>query len=235
MMGEMRKAITKLKATSEAALTILITGLLTAAIQFGLGIWGWGGWSAFFAHPALRMLVWVTIFFIVVAMFSGSSGLSSGQKEDRSNRWVLVAFMVIALLAAYFSAYTDRIGFWTIDGDAMRWTGVIICSIGSVLRLMPVFVLKNRFSGLVAIQAGHRLETRGIYGIVRNPSYLGMLVSAVGWTLAFRSLVGVLLSLLLLIPLIPRIHSEERLLHSYFGKEYDDYFARTWRLVPWVY
>lgn len=219
----------------KTAITILITGLLTAAIQFGLGIWGWGGWTAFFAHPALQALAWVTVFLIVVAMFSGSSGLSSGQKEDRGDRWVLVAFLVISLLAAYLSAYTDRIGFWTVDADAVRWSGVTVVFLGSVLRIAPVFVLKNRFSGLVAIQVEHKLETRGIYGLVRNPSYLGMLVAAVGWALAFRSLAGVLLSLLLLIPLVPRIRSEERLLREHFGKEYDDYCALTWRLVPWIY
>jgi protein-S-isoprenylcysteine O-methyltransferase Ste14 len=218
-----------------AAIAILITGLLAVAIQFGIGIWGWGGWHAFFAHPALRVLAWVTIFFIVIAMFSGSSGLSSGQKEDRSDRWVLVAFLVIAMSAAYLSAYTDRIGLWTVDGDTVRWSGVAIVFIGSVLRLAPVFVLKNRFSGLVAIQAEHKLETHGLYSLVRNPSYLGMLITAVGWALAFRSLVGVLVSLLLLIPLIPRIHSEERLLREHFGDEYDHYCARTWRLVPWIY
>lgn len=219
----------------KTAITILITGLLTAAIQFGLGIWGWNGWTAFFAHPALQALAWVTIFFIVVGMFSGSSGLSSGKKEDKGDRWVLAAFLVIALLAAYLSAYTDRVGFWTVGGDVVRWSGVAVVFIGCVLRLAPVFVLKNRFSGLVAIQAEHKLETHGIYGFVRNPSYLGMLVTAVGWALAFRSLVGVLLSLCLLIPLVPRIRSEERLLREHFGKEYDDYFARTWRLVPWIY
>src|ERR1700748_1837909 len=100
---------TRKTSSLRTAITILITGLLTAAIQFGLGIWGWGGWSAFFAHPALPALAWVTVFFIVVAMFSGSSGLSSGQKEDRSDRWVLVAFTGIALLMAYLSAYSDRI------------------------------------------------------------------------------------------------------------------------------
>jgi protein-S-isoprenylcysteine O-methyltransferase Ste14 len=217
------------------AITILITGLLAAAIQFGLGIWGWGRWTAFFAHPARQALAWVTIFFIAVATFSGSSGLSSGQKEDKADRWVLVAFMVIALSAAYLSAYTDRIGFWTLGGDAVRWFGVSVCALGSTLRLVPVFVLKNRFSGLVAIQAEHKLETHGIYGLVRNPSYLGMLVTAVGWALVFRSVVGVLLSLLLLIPIVARIRSEERLLREHFGKEYDDYFARTWRLAPGIY
>ncbi len=232
----MSESTTKRKSGRVAiAVMILITGLLANAIQFGLGIWGWGGWSAFFAHPAFQALAWVALFSIVVAMFSGSSGLSSGQKEDRGNRWVFGAFMAITLLMGYIPAATDRMGFWTIDGDAMRWVGVVVCVIGSTLRLIPVFVLKNRFSGLVAIQPGHTLETRGIYGLVRNPSYLGMLISAVGWALAFRSIPGVLLALLLLIPLIPRIHSEERLLHEHFGKEYDDYVARTWRLVPWIY
>lgn len=217
------------------AVAILTTGVVTAAIQIGLGILGWGGWRAFFTHPELRALVWMTLFFVVVAMFSGSSGLSAGQREDRGDRWVLAAFTIIALAMAYLSAYTDRIGFWTVDGSAARWAGVAVCAVGSVLRLLPVFVLGNRFSGLVAIQAGHTLETRGIYGLVRNPSYLGMLVSAIGWALAFRSVVGVLLSLLLLIPLVPRIHAEERLLQEQFGADYDAYVARTWRLVPGIY
>jgi hypothetical protein len=58
-------------------------------------------------------------------VFSGG-GMSSGDKEDHGNRWVLGAFGVIALLMAFFSSYTDRIGFWTLDGDAMRWVGVVV-------------------------------------------------------------------------------------------------------------
>jgi len=40
---------------------------------------------------------------------------------------------------------------------------------------------------------------------------------------------------LTLIPLIARIHSEEALLRTQFGAEYDAYCARSWRLVPGVY
>jgi protein-S-isoprenylcysteine O-methyltransferase Ste14 len=161
--------------------------------------------------------------------------LGTGEKEDRGNRWVLGAFTVIALLMSYFSAYTDRIGFWTIDGDTMRWVGVVVCAAGGVLRIAPAYVLKNRFSGLVAIQPGHTLETRGMYGVIRNPSYLGMLMTSLGWVLAFRSIVGVVLALSLLVPLVSRMHAEERMLREHFGAEYEAYFQRTWRLVPWVY
>jgi protein-S-isoprenylcysteine O-methyltransferase Ste14 len=181
------------------SLKILITSVISVAIQFGLAIAGWGGWNPFFAHPAFRALAWVVAVLSAAAMFSGG-GLSTGEKEDRGNRWVLGAFTLIALLMAYFSAYTDRIGFWVLDGDAMRWTGVALCAAGGVLRLWPVFVLRNRFSGLVAIQPGHELETRGIYSLTRNPSYLGLVISSLGWVLAFRSMVGVLLTASMLVP-----------------------------------
>ena len=122
-----------------------------------------------------------------------------------------------------------------VDGEAMRWLGVILYAAGGVLRLWPVFVLGRRFSGLVAIQPGHTLMTSGLYSTIRNPSYLGLLVLSLGWALAFRSLVGVLLVALMLLPLVARIRSEEALLRSEFGADYDAYCSRTWRLIPGVY
>ena len=217
-----------------SSVKILITGVVSLVIQFGLAIAGWGGWRAFFAHPALRVLAWVTVGLAALAVPSGG-GISSGEKEDRSNRWVLAAFGLIALPMAYFSSYTDRVGFWTLDGDPMRWSGVVLFAAGGVLRIVPVYVLGNRFSGLVALQAGHRLETRGIYGTIRNPSYLGLLISSLGWVLAFRSVVGVILTAALVVPLVARIRAEERLLGEHFGTEYEAYSARTWRLLPGIY
>ena len=217
-----------------SSVKVLITGIVSIVIQFGLAIAGWGGWHAFFAHPALRALAWVTVGLAALAIPSGG-GISTGEKEDRSNRWVLAAFSVIALMMAYFSAYTDRVGFWTLDGDRLRWMGVVLCAAGGVLRIVPVYVLRNRFSGLVAIQAGHRLETRGVYSTIRNPSYLGLLISSLGWVLAFRSVVGVILTATLLVPLVARIRAEEQLLREHFGPEYEAYCARTWRLLPGLY
>jgi protein-S-isoprenylcysteine O-methyltransferase Ste14 len=214
---------------------ILITGLVSIAIQFALAIAGWGGWSAFFAHTPFQALAWMAAALVVLAAFSGSSGLSSGQEEDRKNRWVLPAFIVLGFAEAYFSAFTDRIGFWTLDGNTLRWTGVAVCGVGGLLRLIPVYVLGCRFSGLVAIQQEHQLETHGIYGTVRNPSYVGLLLGSVGWALVFRSAVGVLLTAAMLVPLVARIRAEERLLREHFGAEYEAYCARTWRLLPGIY
>jgi protein-S-isoprenylcysteine O-methyltransferase Ste14 len=98
-----------------------------------------------------------------------------------------------------------------------------------------VFILGRRFSGLVAIQPGHTLVTTGLYSRIRNPSYLGMVVLMVGWSLAFNSWVGVLIAALTLWPLVARMDSEEKLLASQFGEQFQAWRARSWRLVPWVY
>jgi protein-S-isoprenylcysteine O-methyltransferase Ste14 len=100
---------------------------------------------------------------------------------------------------------TDRLGFWTIDGETTRWIGVFFMAVG------------------------------GLYSVIRHPSYLGLLVSSLGWGLAFRSGVGVLLALVLVAPIIARMNSEERLLQSEFGGAYDAYRAQTRRLFPGIY
>lgn len=108
-------------------------------------------------------------------------------------------------------------------------------ALGGALRLWPVFVLGSRFSSLVAIQPGHTLETRGIYKLIRNPSYLGMIVLMLGWGLAFRDWAGWLLLCFCWFRSSPACGQNERLLRAHFGEEYDAYLARTWRLIPGIY
>ena len=211
--------------------TFTLVGTLA---YLGLAVLGWGGLWAFFSHPALIALTVITFLLSGAALFSGGN-LSPGIREDRSNRWVIGAFALIGLLAGYLPAYTDRIGFWTLDGDAIRWLGVVLFAVGGALRIWPVFVLGYRFSGLVAIQSGHSLVTSGVYGVIRHPSYLGLLVNSLGWALAFRSVIGILLTAFTIPPLLARIRAEETLLKSEFGDQYEIYRSHTSRLIPWFY
>ncbi|MGY2491989.1 methyltransferase family protein [Cupriavidus sp. CP313] len=213
---------------------LAIATLAGTLAYLAIAIAGWGGIAPFFAHPARVALTLVLFALSIAALFSGGN-ISSGMREDRGNRWVLAVFGVLGLLAAYLPPFTDRIGFWTLDGDTMRWIGVALFAGGGVLRLWPVFVLGRRFSGLVAIQPGHTLVTTGIYGVIRHPSYLGFLVSSLGWVLAFRSGVGVVLTLLMVPVLLARIQAEEALLRDQFGDEYASYCDRTWRMLPGIY
>jgi protein-S-isoprenylcysteine O-methyltransferase Ste14 len=208
--------------------------VLSIIAYLGLAIVGAGGAGRFFSYPPLIAVSIVTIALGVAALFS-QGHIRSGVKEDRSNRWVIAALGVLGVLGAYLPAYTDRIRFLTFGGEGVRWLGVLLYTVGGVLRLAPVFVLGRRFSGLVTIQPEHRLVTSGLFGVVRHPSYLGLFVLMLGWGLAFRSGVGVVIAVLSLGVLLARIQAEERLLSENFGAEYDAYRARTWRLIPYVY
>ena len=213
------------------------TSVLSAGaslLYLGLTVLGRGGFAPFLSQPALTALAVAVGVLLVVGFFSPGN-LSAGEQEDRGNRWVLAVFTATGFASAYLPAYTDRVGFWTLDGDGLRWVGVALYAAGGALRIGSVFALGRQFSGLVAIQPGHKLVTTGVYSVVRNPSYLGLLVNALGWALAFRSAIGVLLAMLYIPPLVARMRSEEKLLGSHFGADYYAYRARTSRLIPGLY
>src|ERR1700739_2991645 len=90
----------------------LITVAGTLA-YIGLAVLGWGGFAAFFSHPALIALTIVLFVLSGVALFSGGN-LSPGVREDRSDRGVIVVFGVVGLLDAFLPAWSDHTGFWTL-------------------------------------------------------------------------------------------------------------------------
>jgi protein-S-isoprenylcysteine O-methyltransferase Ste14 len=213
---------------------LIVAGFVLSAVWLGLAAWGAGGLAAFFAVPARTVLMIVTFALVAASGFT-QANISSGEKEDRGNRWVLVLAGIVGTLLGWLPAYCERQGIEIVGGDVLRWIGVGLFTSGGILRLWPAFALGRRFSGLVAIQKNHTLVTDGIFGVVRNPSYLGLIVSMFGWGLAFRSILGVVLAALFIPILIGRIRSEERLLAGHFGEAYDAYRARTWRLLPYLY
>ena len=170
----------------------LITAV-SLALYVGLAIAGEGGVGRYFSHVPLVALALVTAALGVASLFT-EGHIGSGVREDRSNRWVIGALGLLGLIDAYLPAFTDRNDIFTFGGEGVRWLGVAIYAFGGALRLAPVFVLGRRFSGLVAIQPGHRLVTGGVYGVIRHPSYLGLLVGVLGWGLAFRAGVGVVIA-----------------------------------------
>jgi protein-S-isoprenylcysteine O-methyltransferase Ste14 len=224
----------KLPSDKASRLKVAAIGVAATLLYLWLAIRGSGGLAAFFRHPARRGVAVASVV-MASAAFCSDANLSSGEREDRSNRWILLPLLTIGLLSAFLPAYTERRGWWTVGGDTVRWLGFSLYVSGGALRIAPVFVLGRRFSGLVAIQPGHELVTNGIYGRVRHPSYLGLLIMGLGWALTFRSGVGVVLAGLVIPPLLARIRSEEALLQSQFGEEYDSYRRRTSRLIPGIY
>jgi len=215
-------------------LRMAVATIVATAAYLGLAVIGEGGLGPYLSRPPLVALALVTVALAGVALFTRGN-LSAGEREDRGNRWVLGAFSLIGLMLAYAPALSDQLDLFIVGGEGTRWVGVLLCIVGGARRIAPVFALGKSFSGLVAIQPGHQLVTDGLYRHIRNPSYLGLLIGALGWSLAFRSIIGILLTALLVVPLVARMKAEEALLGEQFGAAYAAYRARTWRLLPGVY
>src|SRR5215472_11347785 len=74
--------------------------------------------------PEAAFIAVLVVFVLLLgaAMFT-QGNLNPGEREDRGNGWVIWAITGLSLALAYVPAYTDRIGFWALDGEAVRWIG----------------------------------------------------------------------------------------------------------------
>jgi protein-S-isoprenylcysteine O-methyltransferase Ste14 len=83
---------------------------------------------------------------------------------------------------------------------------------------------------------GHKLITTGPYAYVRNPIYTGMLGMLIATGLATEHFIGLAVAFVLfMIGLIIRVRTEEKLLRSAFGEEFEEYARRVSAVIPGIY
>ena len=200
-----------------------------------LMVMGWGSWAGFFAHPVRLGVVVLHLIMIPVMTFS-TSGRSKGLEHAPDWRPFFPLLMLHSLFTALVMPYMDARDLWVLPGgDALRWTGFVILSIGVALRLGPMLELGRRFVSVVALQPGHSLHTSGFYTWVRHPSYLGILLMDLGFAGVFRSAVALALMPMVIWMFKRRMDVEEAFMIRQFQGEYREYMDRTRRILPGVY
>ncbi len=112
--------------------------------------------------------------------------------------------------------------------------GTVLACSGIALRIACHFQLAGGFSPYVELGKSHRLVTNGLYRYVRHPMYVGSLMLFAGLPLILASPISWLMAALAGIAFVFRIGKEERLLSKHLPG-YQDYMARTWRLLPYVW
>jgi protein-S-isoprenylcysteine O-methyltransferase Ste14 len=118
---------------------------------------------------------------------------------------------------------------------ALVAVGMVLALLGQAVRLITIgFEYIHRGGKGGKVYAG-RLVRGGMYGITRNPMYVGNALIAIGMTMHFGSPLGYFL----LIPLFLFIYqaivaAEEAYLRDKFGAEYTDYEKSVNRYLPAV-
>lgn len=219
--------------------------LATWMIYLGVPLLGWGvtDLKGFLASSARVGLAAVTLIFgltVGIQAISGMEGIRGkpGREGKRVLRQTLVRVVIVLImyLGLVLLPYGDRRDVATVGTPEMgRWLGVALAGLGCAMIYLSGVFLGRQYSPDVTIQEDHRLVTAGPYRVVRHPRYLGILSLAVGESLVFRSVVGLLGSILILAILLFRIRDEEALMGAEFGDEWRAYCHRSWRLIPFLF
>lgn len=184
---------------------------------------------------------WQELAFYLLVTAAGASGgaagfnLRAGAVEIKSQRaivWLTVIFYVLYVACA---TLCPKIHFGDLNLPWWRTMGLIITSLGAMIRVWAIATLGTLHSGFVTIQEKHSLIRTGLYKHLRHPSYLGGLIFLAGVPMVFGSWFPLLALPGAYILVRWRIEDEERLLAEQFGAEFDEYKSQTWRLIPHVY
>ena len=135
---------------------------------------------------------------------------------------LIIAPWTCSLLTPHYGWSMDRPGVWQLFGLIPVAAG-IACIIWIV-----VLHYKEAPEGWELERTPKYLVRRGPYGFTRNPSFLSVLIIALGWALFYGSvsiLVGAVLAWILFnFVVVPR---EERDLEARFGESYLEYKNRV--------
>jgi protein-S-isoprenylcysteine O-methyltransferase Ste14 len=116
------------------------------------------------------------------------------------------------------------------------WSGVACLGISLWLFYRAHADLGTNWSNSLELREDHRLVTAGIYKSVRHPMYTAIFVYALAQALLLANWVagpGCLAVFTLMF--VSRLHVEERMMFEKFGQQYEDYVARTKRLIPGIW
>jgi protein-S-isoprenylcysteine O-methyltransferase Ste14 len=126
--------------------------------------------------------------------------------------------------------------------QGVEWTPSWVAVVGALMVVTGIannivcqVTMGRSYSAFLVTREDHQLITRGMYGYVRHPIYLGVICVITGIALFTTSLLGLIVLWGVIPFFLRRIRLEERMLVEEFGPEYEAYRERTKKLVPFLY
>jgi protein-S-isoprenylcysteine O-methyltransferase Ste14 len=150
-----------------------------------------------------------------------------------AQRVIITAIILLVAAALVISALDHRFG-WSTVPLVVIVIGDVLVGVGSILAQL-VIIQNGYASAKIAVEADQPLVSTGLYGVVRHPMYLGVVINMIGTPLALGSLWGLLAVALAVPAFAARIADEERMLVDELAG-YRDYTTRVRsRLIPYLW
>lgn len=161
------------------------------------------------------------------------NSIQAEEKADRSF-WFIIPGMVTSFFVPPLEYL--YLSHWMLRAQIFQTIGLTLVVIGGLLFIWAKHLLKEAYSGHLAVTEKQELVKHGPYRVIRHPAYLSFLLIALGNCLGFSSLIGLFCMPVLLIPgIVYRIHVEEKLLSEYFKDAYQQYALKSYRLIPGIW
>lgn len=178
-------------------------------------------------------LIWLAGEILIAILTYTRQG--KGKVQDRGTQILL---WVVIVAASWIDEWMHSFFPPDMPGHSswLRPVALGILILGLVIRAVAIFTLGRAFSANVAMREGQKLERRGLYRLVRHPSYLGLELILLAYGLHSRTWACFAVFFIpTTLAVLYRIHVEETALRLAFGEDYADYSRSTKRLIPGVY
>lgn len=211
-------------------------GLLFFGLALFLPAWSVHYWQAWVFIAVFTVATIVTSAYLAV---NDPAALQRRLKagpiaETRPVQRIVMTATVLAIVALLvLSAFDHRFG-WSSVPVSVVVVGNVLVAAG--LLIAQYVVIQNSYAAAtITVEAGQRLVSTGLYGLVRHPMYFGALVMLVGTPLALDSYWGLVVLVPVSFTLAVRILDEEKMLTAELAG-YDEYTRQVWyRLLPGVW
>jgi protein-S-isoprenylcysteine O-methyltransferase Ste14 len=146
---------------------------------------------------------------------------------------VTVGIVVMVVAVGVVSALDHRFG-WSTVPTSVVVAGNVLVLVG--LGLAELVVVQNNYAAAtITVEAGQKVVSTGLYGLVRHPMYVGALIMMIGMPPALDSYWGLVTVVPAVLVFALRITDEEKALHEELDG-YDEYTQKVhYRLVPGVW
>jgi len=177
------------------------------------------------------LLFFILEFILLIVKRSKNKGTKL--KKDKMSLLLLWMAITLGITTGFFNANYKEWNHWNYS---IAIIGLCILIVGMIIRWISIIQLNKEFTVDVAISANHNLKTNGMYKHLRHPSYLGLLLTCFGLSIAMNSVTSlIVITLPVLLAIIYRIKVEEKILINEFGDVYKDYMTKTYKIIPKLY
>ncbi len=158
---------------------------------------------------------------------------AKGTEKVKEQKLIQLINLPVFMAAFIIPGLDRRFGWSDVPVEIIIITNIVI--LGGYLIIFNVFRQNSYASRIVETYKEQKVIITGLYGVVRHPMYIGVLIMYMPTPLALGSYWGLIPMALLPVALVLRIINEEKVLKENL-EGYKEYCLKTkYRLIPYIW